>query len=165
MQIFDKPKLLLQECESLQKFELWGEWDSKRLSVCPLLLWQEAVESEIKSRPLKTAKSMLVPSSPHHSGHVCRLQSRVPWPNGDTEPLTTTLQRLHPGGTLFLGVSCHDLTFNDGSATLLAKYCLLILYTFLRATLGHPLPASCDPGHPPNLSWKCVLCVWGTQGA
>ena len=44
--------------------------------------------------------------------------SCVPWPNGDTGPLTTALQRLHPGGTLSLGVSCHDLTSNDGGATL-----------------------------------------------
>ena len=104
-----------------------------------------------------------VPLSPHHRVYVWHLQSCVPRPNGDMGPLITALQRLHPGGILFLGFSCHDLTSNDGGATLLAKCCLPILGTSLRATLGHPPPAPCDPGHPPTLSWESVLCVWGTS--
>lgn len=33
MQLFDKAKMLLQQSKSLQNFEIWGDWDSERLTV------------------------------------------------------------------------------------------------------------------------------------
>lgn len=124
------------------------------------------MESRIKCRSLKTAKSMLVPSLCHFITTwicaTCRATSlglmKI------RGPLSTACQRPDPGGTLCPRLSCHGLNSYDGTVTFLSKM-LPAWPGYLRATSEYPLPVGSDPGHLPNLSWAYVLCVEQGQGA